>query len=365
MTPGDAARILAAYAKKFHAGAFATPLARELEERPGDVASWGEEGHRTVVVTKTQTRASMARDFTATRLPIPAGSVVATHVGREDLDTEPPELTGPDYVMAYAEDRALAQVLSQKRPLVASRVTAAAELIHVWGPVNGPRLRPYAAHDEATVTLMPYPVGEELMERASIEVTRLAGWDDDFPYYSDGSWSALSLRGYWPDDPTRGVKPSEMPKSWKAEHPEDLGRECEWTTLAEKAPAVTELIGTLSCVTETQRVRLLRMDGRGGKGGRLGRHTDITDRDSGTRDGQITRFHLPIVTDPRIVMHWWDLDGEEHRKHLAAGEWHYLDARKPHAVTNPTGCNRVHLVVDAVTDSQVRGAIAAAVEGIL
>jgi hypothetical protein len=95
-----------------------------------------------------------------------------------------------------------------------------------------------------------------------------------------------------------------------------------------------------------ERVRILRMAGRDGKGGRLGRHTDVTDKASGVRDGLITRLHIPLVTHPAIVMSAWGLSGRRSDVHLPAWTLWYLDARKPHAVTNPTGTDRLHLVID-------------------
>jgi hypothetical protein len=189
------------------------------------------------------------------------------------------------------------------------------------------------------------------------EVAAVSQWHDDFPYYSDGSWSAVSLRGFRADDPTWGIKPSEMPKTWQDAHPGSLEYRCGWTVLAQRTPAIRELVESVHWWKGLERVRLLRMEGRGGKGGKLNRHTDITDRAAGTRDGQIVRFHIPLVTDPAIVMHAWDLTGHESATHLEPWKCYYLDARKPHAVTNPTGVDRVHLVVDVVADDSVRAHI--------
>ena len=147
-----------------------------------------------------------------------------------------------------------------------------------------------------------------------------------------------------------------------AEHPEmvtderhkaDLSRVARWTTLARELPALTSVVQSVPWWARTERVRLLRM-----QTGQLGRHTDITDRAGGTRDGQVARFHIPLVTDPAIKMSTWDLDG--HRREMHLQQWHcyYLDARKPHAVANPTPVSRVHLVVDVIVNSAVRSAIA-------
>lgn len=123
--------------------------------------------------------------------------------------------------------------------------------------------------------------------------------------------------------------------------------------------AVRAMRDCLPWACRTERVRLLRMSGRGGKGGQLLRHTDITDRAAGVADGQVARFHVPLITDPRIVMHTWDLDGTRTATHLSPWRAWYLDARKPHAVVNPTGVDRIHLVIDVIADAAVREVIAA------
>jgi hypothetical protein len=212
-----------------------------------------------------------------------------------------------------------------------------------------------------TVGRVPVSIPDALRSQIVSEIQPLTGWDDDYPFYSDGSWSALSLRGFYRDDPTKGVKPSEMPKAWKAENPGDLALECGWTRLADSCPSIVSLIESVSWWGNLERVRLLRMEGRGGKGGALKRHTDITDRAAGTRDGQIARFHIALQTHPDIKMTAWTLDGTPTPIHLAPWDCWYLDQRKPHAVVNPTGVDRVHLVIDVKSDETVREQIASAV----
>ena len=196
------------------------------------------------------------------------------------------------------------------------------------------------------------------------EVARITEWYDDFPYYSDGTWSAVSLRGFRPDDPQVGVKPSEMSKSWWAEHPEAAyWGDCDWTVLADRMPATRELVESVSWWGNVERVRLLRMAGRtDGKPGVLGRHSDITDRFAGVADGMIARFHLPVLTKSDVTMTAWGIDGLPRTAHLAPDALWYLDARKPHSVTNASGVDRVHRVVDVISDSVTRGMIRSGME---
>lgn len=347
-------RFLEQYAKQYHAGAFATPTRKELEARPELIAEdtrYGEE--RAVVIARRLSRDSERTDFTGARFGLPKGAYLATHIGRTPNLT--PSTGSYDYVMAYAEDRDLSlQLAAEDRRIKASRVTAAAEVINVWGPPG--RIQPiYWLWDRATVIgFGRNPLSHSwIQDEVLAEVAKVRGWDDDFPYYSDGSWSAVCLKGFWPDEPGRGVKPAEMPKTWKAQHPEALQRKCQWTVLAEDLPRLSDWVQSLPW--QTERVRLLKMNA----GGKLGRHTDITDRDGGTRDGQIMRFHVPLITDPSIKLITWDLDGSRTETHLKPFEMYYLDARKPHAVTNPSSVNRVHLVIDAVADAALRHLVGA------
>jgi hypothetical protein len=153
-----------------------------------------------------------------------------------------------------------------------------------------------------------------------------------------------------------------MSKAWKAEHPGAESMRCDWTVLAERCPTIVTMVKSLFAGQQLERVRLLHMAGRGGKIGRLSRHTDVTDKAAGVADGKITRFHIPLITDPSITMSAWNLQGHRQDVHLPAGSVWYLDARKPHAVTNPSGTDRIHLVVDVVSNATVRDLIAEGAE---
>jgi hypothetical protein len=352
LTPdlADAARFLAGYAKHYGAGAFATPPAKELASGGWTVNEWADDGHRTVIASKRLARDSIRRDFTGRPFTLGAGQLVATHLARTAGAPIPP-LGAYDTVFAYPEDREVTDALArQGRTRMAVQVTAAAQIVAAWGKVGERR---YSPADLTTVARLPVEVPDRGAMAAEVEA--ISTWHDDFPYYSDGSWSAVSLRGFRRDDPTWGIKPAEMPKKWQAQHAESLGWECQWTVLADRTPALVAWVESVPWWAGLERVRLLRMEGA--RQGHLARHSDVTDRAAGTRDGQIARFHLPIITDPRVTMHNWDLDGRRISTHLPPWTLWYLDTRKPHAVDNPSDVNRVHLVVDVVVDKGVREAL--------
>lgn len=355
MDPAVAARFMNNYARRYSAGAFATPTREEVRKlaAAGNFLIW--EGGCAAV--KHLKRDSVRKDFTGRDYVLPGGEPIITHIAVGDGGCIP-DLSPYSTVYAYREDDTLNRRLSeQRREVRAVRVSAASEIIGAWGRQG--RGFVYPEWDGATVRqITDFHVPATLRARILEEVAGLSGWLDDFPFYSDGSWSALNLRGFKPDDPSWGIKPSEMSKSWWAEHPEAKAlTHCDWTVLATQVPSVVELVKSMEWFGRLERVRLLQMSGRGGKGGKLSRHSDVTDRAAGTRDGYITRFHIPLVTHPDIVMRAWNLDGHTAATHLPAWTCWYLDARKPHAVTNPTGVDRIHLVVDTFSDQIIRDRI--------
>lgn len=355
-TGRDAARFMETYARGYGAGAFAAPTASEMDKliRHGQWRWW-----KTGVgaVAKTLTRPSTRVDFTGRRYTLSEGSRVITHLATT-AGARLPNLDAFDSVYTHIEDaNVTGQLEDQGRAVRAVRVSAASELIACWGRAGSGY--DYAAVDRATLTELPLTTSSSIRTAILAEVNTLYGWTDDFPYYSDGSWSALSLRGFNPADPTWGIKPAEMSKAWWAEHPDaSKYAHCEWTVLAYDCPATVSLVESVCWWGELERVRLLRMAGREGKGGKLSRHTDITDRDAGTADGHIVRFHIPLITHHRVTMTAWNLRGERHEHHLSPWSMWYLDARKPHAVDNRSGTDRVHLVVDVKADAATRKAIA-------
>lgn len=352
----DAARFLAHYVKAYGAGAFASPTAKELD--PADLFETWRDGERVVGVVKTLNGPSRRADFTGREMLMPPGSRVVTHLAATPRGLIP-DLSEVDYVVAYAEDRNVtAQLQQQGRTVHGVQVTAASEILNVWA-LPGNRHR-YAYEDVATVVPVTLPGLSRPVISRIVEQLRQADprFADDFPYYSDGSWSSVSIRGY-SDDYKVGVKPSEMPRAWKAANPEMLAARIRWTRLAGRTGAVRALIESVPWWERTERVRILQMGGRSSpKPSVLARHSDISDRAAGLADGQIARFHIPIFTHPDIVMHTWGLDGVKRTEHLALGKAYYLDARKPHSVVNPTTTSRLHLVVDVVSSAKVRGHIA-------
>lgn len=354
----EAARWLNSYARRFSAGAFATPTAKDMELII-DTGRWRHRGG-VAIVERVLDRDSVRTDWTGRAYDLLSGWRIAQYLAAEPGATLP-DLQSYDRIYSWIEDpNVTRQLKAQGRRLTAIRISAASEIIGCWGRETDGWT--YAGYDRATLVQLPERAD---MRPLRAEAAALDGWLDDFPYYSDGSWSALSLRGFNPADPTWGIKPAEMSRAWWKENPQAAAFDkCKWTVLAERCPHTVDLVRRLTAAPGLgwggglERVRFLRMTSSG-KRGHLARHTDITDKAAGTRNGLITRFHLPIITQPRITMSAWNLRGEKTTVHLPEDSIWYLDARKPHAVDNTSGTTRIHLVVDVLTGPATREAIAA------
>lgn len=57
------------------------------------------------------------------------------------------------------------------------------------------------------------------------------------------------------------------------------------------------------------------------------------------------RYHVPLVTDPRVTMRWPE-DGEEH--HLEAGWLYEVDYTKLHEIVHRAPVDRIHLQVNVL-----------------
>lgn len=88
------------------------------------------------------------------------------------------------------------------------------------------------------------------------------------------------------------------------------------------------------------KVRLMKMNARTS----VGEH-----RDNFRGDGSVARFHIPIVTHPRVVFR---VEGVHY--HLSEGELYKIDVSKRHAVENSSDIDRIHLVFDVKTDNVIR-----------
>lgn len=167
-------------------------------------------------------------------------------------------------------------------------------------------------------------------------------------YNKSESWSALALRGY--GGQTQFIeKPSEMLCSWQKKNQEKLAWKLLDTKLRGDLVCLEPVIAALPGVKH--RIRLMKLSPGGGE---LERHTDNCDPDVGTRNKQLFRVHVPIVTNPKVLFTVWDQKGVMSEKHMGVGEAWYLDTRKPHRAINGGKTDRIHLVMDVESNEELR-----------
>lgn len=166
-------------------------------------------------------------------------------------------------------------------------------------------------------------------------------------YNKDKSWGALSLRGYRPE-PEFITKPSEMSEDWQEKN-KDVRFEMQDTTLYDDFDEVRDFISE-QLGSKVHRVRFMRLKPGGGE---LERHTDQVDTDSGGTLGKLARIHIPVKTNDDVIFTVWDTKGVAQKVHMDVGEYWFLDTRKPHMAVNGGTDERIHLVIDVVTENKL------------
>jgi hypothetical protein len=265
----------------------------------------------------------------------------------------------PCWLWVWQEDSdevALAEAAGFK--FIASKITSFSEIRGLYfnfverGLMHRPFPKLHAAEFHG-VTMCRSAAASHEIERARKELEQLdVAFTNHYSNYNKNkAWAALSLRGYRPE-PEFITKPSEMNKKWQQEHT-GSGQvyEMQDTALRAQLPAIDGLHEFVTQLTFVHRIRLMQLQPGGGE---LQRHTDQTDKDSGVDDGKLMRFHIPILTNSKVLFTSWDMRGKEHTVNMAAGEVWYLDTRKPHRAVNNGDSERVHLVVDVEANDQVR-----------
>lgn len=170
-------------------------------------------------------------------------------------------------------------------------------------------------------------------------------------YNKSKAWGALSIRGY-SSDITMIEKPSCMSEIWQKEH-QHLDFKLQDTELRSKFPEIEDILQYFpKC--EFDRIRFMKLQPGGGE---LSRHVDHVEGDSGMNDGQVMRFHVPIITNPNVMFTMWNTRGEKLEQNMKNGETWLFDFRKPHMAINGGNDIRIHLVIDVIMNENVRNLI--------
>ena len=161
--------------------------------------------------------------------------------------------------------------------------------------------------------------------------------------YSKGDdWTAISLRGYGPT-PLDILKPNVLKSKVKTE------TVLQDTSLLEEDgfQVINDILAKIPSTFE--RVRFMKIKANSG----IGKHSDRIDKDFGIEDGNIIRIHVPIRTNDQVEFYLWE-GKEKLVNYLEEGHYYYVDVRAPHAVTNNSDVDRIHLVVDVYVNAEIR-----------
>ena len=348
-------------------GAFGLVKERDIAEAlAAERLVWSGSPPVAVAITKPIRKPSEPSDFRGEPIPMVAPAIAISALAADDemaaqrvLDAVISRAEGwPVYLEIFEEDK-IAKSAAHRAgfKFYASKISAGSEIKGIYQ--HGLDLAPLCEDraELATLTmlqkclLVPRAIAEI---RGELEKLKPQAWAQHYSDYNKRkSWTAFALRGY-SDDPNFIIKPVEMSKAWKAEHPDLMKASPRWTPAVKAMPKTTKLIKALGF--EFDRVRFMRL---AAKSGELSRHADITDRSAGLQDGKIARLHIPILTSEAVTFFGWDSRGNIMERRFPAGCLFYLDQRKPHRVTNTDpALNRIHLVLDVVANESVRKMIA-------
>lgn len=319
----------------------------------GELVSFRRDGRvDAVLVVKTYRTRHTVNDFAGPLVTTYAGDrVVHRVVWRNDIGREwvIEELRFMATIVMLFVEHGAHRKLATELGLVqlSAKFTAAAEIVGIYAEPGPYSTTSGDAIDERGLVRLSLPVWD--VERIARRVESLDFVEHYSNYNRAGTWGALALRGF--GGKTEQIeKPSEMGRAWQRDHPDRCDEPVSVTPLGrELADVVDPVVDAIP--GRKQRVRIMRL---AAGHGRLDRHNDVGDPESGTRDGQIMRLHIPLVTNRLVEFRSWDRLGVEHSAHMATGETWYLDTRKPHTATNDGDTDRLHLVVDVHATAALR-----------
>jgi len=235
-------------------------------------------------------------------------------------------------------------------------ITAFADLYGVW--VKGGNLAPIEKAQQLSLQRLDVPVQDTSKIMEQIGKLNMDDFVNHYSNYNKGNtWRGVVIRGYG------GmvdfiIKPQAMINSWKKDNKEKLDWKVEDTPLRKVITEVEHFIKLLKKEIPRledekyiERVRILKLS----KGeGELERHTDRADKEAGIGDGEWTRIHFPLQTNPDVKFTSWNYDGSKTTLRMGVGECWYLDMRKPHMAVNFGDLDRYHLIIDIQSQADVR-----------
>ena len=184
-------------------------------------------------------------------------------------------------------------------------------------------------------------------------------------YNINQTWSAVALRGYLPAP--EFIESLDENSAYQNKHNQEWLKKfkksqygLQNTLLMPQFPEVQKILDSIvpnsakNGNSAFKRVRFMKL---APKQGELERHTDLTDQSLGIEDGRTIRLHVPIKTNSSVKVTSWALNNQASVKHFKQGELWYLNIRCPHKVINAGKTERIHLVIDVVSNEKLRALI--------
>ena len=190
-------------------------------------------------------------------------------------------------------------------------------------------------------------LAEKIAKRLELAQGKLAFSIHSSNYNVKKTWSAVALRGY-KSDPAFIDSLAE-------------NSALQNTALMDQFPEVQKILDSIvpgssrNGNSAFKRVRFMKL---APKEGELERHTDLIDTSLGIEEGKTMRLHVPIKTNAGVKVTSWNLENQASVKNFKQGELWYLNIRCPHKVINSGNSERIHLVIDVVSNQHLQALVA-------
>ena len=273
----------------------------------------------------------------ATVLPNEKVITKIVNAKKEVLDT----IQEPVWCHIFEEDTKTKQtVLESGFKKIGTKVSTFSDIIGVYYK-GGRRFKPITITENINIVKTKLEFDHNIIDNLVEKLLsmNLTYTNHNSNYNKGKSWQALALYGFSKDstyvDKVSGDKETrEIVKT-------DLYYKLE----KEVKHFLDKLPGAFS------RVRFMTLKPGGGE---LKRHTDQSDPKWGTTDGNMTRFHIPLKTNDKVIFTSWDSNGKQCIHNMKKGECWFLDTRRPHTAINGGDDIRIHLVADVWANYDVR-----------
>ena len=84
-------------------------------------------------------------------------------------------------------------------------------------------------------------------------------------------------------------------------------------------------------------------------------HTDAIDQSLGLEDGSIARVAVPLQTNDKATFSVYSrYPGTERKMHLKLGFYYYTNVQGWHCVNNNGDTDRIHLLIDCISNKDLR-----------